>query len=783
MKSFLGAVWKAPRQPTLMLVRWRTGSRRMNKKKKKSENRFVPGKIDVCFVRISTCVRNARHTRFPAGDVLDQYAKFRRLVLLRFSDAMNGAWEASQEEWRALGISTPVQLDKEAELFKTVLRKAFDLATRNMETTREGNPLFWNLRNAFIKGGDYGIRHELHYAFQTVLMRPRFPKAVTELHRELADLRFPYEWYPATRTMQRTIHLHVGPTNSGKTYNALQALQNSRSGIYAGPLRLLAHETYTRFLARNKPCALLTGEEVRVPTDADTWFHSCTVEMTPLNTKVDVAVIDEIQMINNPERGWAWTQAVLGVQAREVHLCGEERVVPLIESLCARTGEPLVVHRYERLNGLDVMPTSLNGDFSKLERGDAIVAFSKVDIHSLKTGIEQATGRRCAIVYGSLPPETRASQAALFNDPNNDYDFLVASDAIGMGLNLEVRRVVFYASEKFDGTTVRNLTVPEIRQIGGRAGRFRTAASANAGTDAAANTGPPTPGLVTTFEREDLRTIRRGFTADPPPITTAGILPPVSVLERFHSYFPPRTPTSFVLTRLRELCRLSSRFHMCDMTEAVLIAEAIKPFDLSIADRCVFLNVPVALRDPRQASALAAFAQTVAELGSGRLLDFPKGVIDLEVLELEGPEGPTRAERASYLSRLESFHHVISMYLWLSYRYQGVFQSQALAFQVKTMAEAKIADHLASIGFAADAQRTKRAIARKMARKAEQKERTILGPEPGVVEEAVETLFNGDGKGHSLEEKTELEADITEELKLEQLEVTDEKKEEAAAQA
>lgn len=277
----------------------------------------------------------------------------------------------------------------------------------------------------------------LRHLFYAQVFGGRFTQAEVNNQKELADLRHPAEWFPATRAMLRTVHLHVGPTNSGKTYHALKRLEEAESGIYLGPLRLLAHEVYTRMNAQGKPCALVTGEEQRLPENAQLW--SCTVEMAPFNQQLDVAVIDEIQMINDKDRGWAWTQAVLGLQARELHLCGEARTVPLIRELCALVGDKLVVHEYQRLTPLRPMDKSLGGNLIKnLQKGDCVVSFSVLSIHALRKEIESKTGRKCAIVYGSLPPETRAQQARLFNDPDNDYDFLVASNAIGMGLNLYV---------------------------------------------------------------------------------------------------------------------------------------------------------------------------------------------------------------------------------------------------------------------------------------------------------------------------------------------------------
>lgn len=258
-----------------------------------------------------------------------------------------------------------------------------------------------------------------------------------EAQRKVADLRYPAEWYPRARSIQRTIHLHVGPTNSGKTYQALKRLEHSKSGFYAGPLRLLAQEVYHRFKDKDIPCSLVTGDEVKVPETGEApRVISNTVEMVSLGREYDVGVIDEIQMIAEPKRGWAWTRAMLGTQVSELHLCGETRTVPLVRELCALTGDNLEIHRYERLNPLEAMSSSLKGNLNNLRKGDCLVSFSRVGIHALKADIEKTTGRRAAIVYGGLPAEIRTQQANLFNDPDNDYDYLVASDAIGMGLNL-----------------------------------------------------------------------------------------------------------------------------------------------------------------------------------------------------------------------------------------------------------------------------------------------------------------------------------------------------------
>ena len=487
-----------------------------------------------------------------------------------------------------------------------------------------------SLRDAYAARGVNGLDDRLKYTFYTYLINPRFTASDITNQRTLADLRYPSEWYPATRRAPRTVHLHIGPTNSGKTYHALQRLEQADSGVYAGPLRLLAHEVYTRLNAKGKPCSLVTGEERRMADVEGNDFgatSACTVEMMPLNKIVDVAIIDEIQMIGNAERGWAWTQAFLGARAKEIHLCGEERTVPLVREICASLGEKLHIHQYKRLSPLEMEENSLNGKLNSLRKGDCIVSFSVMGIHALRRQIERETGKKVATVYGSLPPETRAQQARLFNDPDNEYDYLVASDAVGMGLNLAIKRIIFEASNKYDGSTRRTLGVADIKQIAGRAGRYRiapqqadqdkkaedeeqtlatedlAAAKGEAAPPAATiSTNTPdqptdpnseTKGLVTTLENFDYPIVRAAMSASPEPIRTAGLFPPAPILERFASYFPPFTPFSYILTRLHELSQMHPRFHLCGLKDQVWIADLIEGIQgLTVSDRNIICSSP-----------------------------------------------------------------------------------------------------------------------------------------------------------------------------------------------
>ncbi|KAJ4321307.1 RNA helicase [Fusarium piperis] len=617
-----------------------------------------------------------------------RHAMFRSTVLNRFQGVLK---KFSRSDVSVVGVGEE-ELDRQASLFTDVLEKAFAMAEKNI-TQRDRNPLFWNLRDAFILKDVRGLSNELQYSFQSFLIRQRFSKGLEESHKRLLDFRFPYEWFPATRTMQRTIHLHVGPTNSGKTYRALKALENSKRGVYAGPLRLLANEVYQRLLAKGLPCALMTGEEVRVPQDTDTYFTSCTVEMTPVNEPYDVAVIDEIQMIADPDRGSGWTTALLGVMAKEVHLCGEERTVKLIQSICASIGDECIVHRYERLSPLETMSEAIDEDYNRLEKGDAIVAFSRMNLHALKTTIEKHTGRRCAIIYGSLPPEVRVQQAALFNDPDNDYDFIVASDAIGMGLNLEIRRVVLDSVTKFDGNQNRLLTYPEMKQIGGRAGRYRTARQATE-TDTGADDGRKV-GYVTTMARQDLKNVHRAFRSSVDDIEAAFITPPAAAVERFSTYFPKDTPLSFILMRIRELASVSKNFRLSIAPDKLQIADAIQDIPLTIYDRLTLCHLPVWHRAENSMAVLRALATVISESGRGDLLsikEIPLESLDIDLKDFKGTP-------IDYLHKLESLHVAINQYVWLSYRFNGMFRDQALAFHVRSLVEQKLVDTLDRLDF------------------------------------------------------------------------------------
>lgn len=225
-------------------------------------------------------------------------------------------------------------------------------------------------------------------------------ESIHDTLKALADMRAPQAWFPLARQKRRKWVLHVGPTNSGKTFHALRSVAAGETGAYCGPLRLLAWEVHEKLnegkiTGRPVPCELITGQErVMVPNAR---HRSSTIEMVDMNRDVDVAVIDEVQMIASPDRGWAWTRAVLGIPASELHLCGEKRSVELLRRLCHMCGDTLEIHDYQRMTPLEVAEKSLNSSLKNIAPGDCVVAFSRRQIHQLKKDIEALTPLRCAV--------------------------------------------------------------------------------------------------------------------------------------------------------------------------------------------------------------------------------------------------------------------------------------------------------------------------------------------------------------------------------------------------
>ncbi|XP_076927195.1 DExH-box ATP-dependent RNA helicase DExH18, mitochondrial-like [Bidens hawaiensis] len=449
-----------------------------------------------------------------------------------------------------------------------------------------------------------------------------------------ADLTKPETWFPFARAIKRKIIYHCGPTNSGKTYNALQRFMEAKKGIYCSPLRLLAMEVFDKVNSLGVYCSLLTGQEKKyVPFGNHT---ACTVEMVSTEELYEVAVIDEIQMMSDVYRGYAWTRALLGLQADEIHLCGDPSVLDIVRNICRETGDELIENHYERFKPLVVEAKTLLGDIRNVRSGDCVVAFSRREIFEVKLAIEKHTNHKCCVIYGALPPETRRHQANLFNEQGNEYDILVASDAVGMGLNLNIRRVVFYSLSKYNGDKIVPVPASQVKQIAGRAGRR----------------GSIYPdGLTTTLHMEDLDYLIECLQKPFDEVKKVGLFPFFEQVELFAGQIADVT-FSQLLQKFGENCRLDGSYFLCKHDHIKKVANMLEKVQgLSLEDRFNFCFAPVNIRDPKAMYHLLRFAQSYSQnVPVSLAMGMPK----------------SSARNDTELLDLESKHQVVSMYLWLS---------------------------------------------------------------------------------------------------------------------
>lgn len=305
-----------------------------------------------------------------------------------------------------------------------------------------------------------------------------------------------HKLYPARRLTRRWTAL-LGPTNSGKTHRSIEAMAAAEHGIYLSPLRLMALENQERIETMGVRCSLVTGEE-EIIREGATHF-CCTVEEFARfrHQHWDVVVVDEVQMMADSQRGWAWVDALVSAHTPQLMMTGPALIEPSLRTLCDLCEDKLVVQRTKRLSPVEVARHATT--LERLEPGSLLVAFSRKLVLELK-GMLESAGKSVSVVYGALSPEVRREQARRFRE--GEADIMVATDAVGMGLNLPAHTLCFYTDEKFDGIQNRQLKVQEVKQIGGRAGRF----------------GHHDSGEITALDPQTLKSIRRLFNSPDAPV-------------------------------------------------------------------------------------------------------------------------------------------------------------------------------------------------------------------------------------------------------------------------
>jgi hypothetical protein len=445
-------------------------------------------------------------------------------------------------------------------------------------------------------------------------------------------------WQHEGRADQNII-LHVGPPNSGKTYDALNVLAAANSGWYLAPLRLLAFEVFDRLNQRGVYCNLLTGEEY-IPIPGAT-VTAATIEMFNPRDSGECIIIDEAQMLADPDRGWAWTRAMMEARAPEIHIIGPASAQTLIQQMASAAAIPLGVIEHDRLAPIKI--AERNWPLDRLPPRTILVAFSRQTVLQLKTELEKLK-RRVSVVYGNLPPEVRRKQADRFAD--GETEICVATDAVGMGLNLPADYVCFYELEKFDGKRVRWLTPAEVQQIGGRAGRF----------------GLSKAGEVGATTKQDLRMVRQLFYTEPERLTYARVAPSVADLEMIPGNFASKLTQWGMLQSIPDALR--SVITTADLAERIELAKMLADEEvnrLGLDGALKLVNAPTRI-------STRAYWYSCA-----------RAILASEALPLPPPP-PMDINTSLDLEAIETCIACADIYLWLSRRHEfGMYAPEEMA--------------------------------------------------------------------------------------------------------
>lgn len=442
--------------------------------------------------------------------------------------------------------------------------------------------------------------------------------------------------YPLARSLNRKLKFYVGPTNSGKTYNAMKELKAANSGLYLAPLRLLALEGYEELRDAKIEASLITGEEQILDEDA---AHVCsTIEMLDFNLDVDVAIIDEVQMLDDIDRGWAWVNAIIGCPAKTIIMTGSVNALDAVKKIASYLGEELEVVKHQRKTPLKVMARHVN--LENLEAGTALIAFSRSDVLKFKQRLQKKY--RVSVIYGNLSPEVRRDEARRFREKKSDI--LIATDAIAMGLNLPIKNILFTTDTKFDGVSRRKITVNEIVQIAGRAGRYKLF----------------DVGFLGATRRDVLSYIKDEFEQ---PIKT--IKPPFSVkinneqLESLASHIKTNSLTK-VLKFFKDNMVFDGPFVASNISSIIEASKIVDKRDkLSLEDKYLLAQAPITTKSM---IILQAYEAYIAAVIKKRVCRY-KPSITL----------PKKAVTQKDLLLVEDEVKKISLYLWLSYKFPELF--------------------------------------------------------------------------------------------------------------
>ena len=441
--------------------------------------------------------------------------------------------------------------------------------------------------------------------------------------------------FPIARSMKRELILHIGPTNSGKTYEALQALKKADTGYYLAPLRLLALEGYEDLNASGVDASLITGEEQLINEEAT--HISSTIEMLNFDVDVDVCVIDEVQMLDDRDRGWAWANAIIGAPAKKIIMTGSINAKDAIVALGEYLGEKLTIIEFERKNPLKLLPAATA--IEDVMPATAIIAFSRKDVLRLKQNFSR--NFKVSVVYGNLSPEVRREEARRFRE--KETDILIATDAIAMGMNLPIKTILFSKVIKFDGEKDRFLTPSEIQQISGRAGRF----------------GLSEVGYVGALKSDALHVIEKNIAKPAKPVDI-----PFKVMANLdHIRLVGSILEENSLTKILEFFALNMHFNgpftAANIDTMLEAARIVDGYDIAIAEKYHLASAPLTLKSP---FIMASFERYVHKI------ELKEPIMYLPP-ELKTEFASTMEELLDIEDRVKE----ITLYLWLSYRFSDYF--------------------------------------------------------------------------------------------------------------
>ena len=488
-------------------------------------------------------------------------------------------------------------------------------------------------------------------------------------------------YFPVARALEREIIMYAGPTNSGKTWRALNELAASESGVYLAPLRLLALEGQEEIEKRGRTSSFITGEERDIREGAQ--FIATTIEMMDPRRVVDTAVIDEVQLLTDRDRGWAWCQALVGAPARRVILTGSPDAVPLVRAMAEYLREPLTIHTLERY--VPIEPASQPMSLADVEPGTAIIAFSRRDVLAIKAELEGK--HRVAVIYGNLTPEVRREEARRFR--SGEAQVLVSTDAIAMGLNLPIRTVCFSTLQKWNGEEDVQLAPAEILQIGGRAGRF----------------GHYERGHVGAFDRRDARRIEQVFATgyEPPEREIATKVRPGAdhievIAAGLHTKRLSRALSAFQRGMTFDSELLSPGVHD-DMIQLADLAD--RHPSIPLAERLTLASAPVDMRIEWLIQEYGSWIGVRATAGEVHLAPLPP------VFQKE------RAFSDDELRGAEMEAKRLTLYAWLAYRFPETFPDLAHCSAQRRALDAFIERSLAARRMRRQADRSRRSRRRR----------------------------------------------------------------------